>query len=367
MNIKNIILEEIQNLDDEIKEQSKQFQEPDAYRGVGLDEAIKSINAGHLIYYSQDPMSRDWEVIEYSLGDQANDITDDEIDDYVNQLVPWENNAKGVNLTTDFDNAQGYSDVVLGVKLNGNYVEFSDVHIFAEKPEECDVIQIYYNGDEISEKNFLNKFNKNITEDDYKGEHEAPTTEDSPMHDLIDTFGDDIYTHKAYDLFGRYSPYAAQSIPIIQRVKNKPNAPVKIYRAVPAVLTNQEKINDYEKQKVYILKTGRLPQGVDNWKNKSEYYDYISDEIEKLKSLPVEQETKTKINSGDWVTINPIYAKQHGLSHLNNKYKILTKTVLAKNLFTDGNDVNEWGYVDSISEITNENLQAGRIEKGNVK
>lgn len=358
--VKQIIREEIDNYRGNIKTprevaehiynllSPEQQEEPDAYRGVGLDEAIKSIDAGHLIYYSQNPMSRDWEVIEYSLGDQASDITDDEIDNYVNQLVPWENNVKGVNLTTDFDNAQGYSDIVLGVKLNGNYVKFSDVHIFAEKPEECEVIKIYYNDDEISKKNFLNKFNKNITEDDYRGEHTAPTREDSPMYDVTNAYGEDIYgsMEKAVRYFGAHRPYDMYSIGLIQRARNKPNMPVKIYRAVPAVLTNQEKINDYEKQKAYILKTGRLPQGVDNWKDKSEYYDYISNEIDKLKSLPAEQETKTKINSGDWVTINPAYAKEHGKSNLNNKYKVLTKTVSAKNLFTDGNDIHEWGYVE---------------------
>ena len=34
----------------------------------------------------------------------------------------------------------------------------------------------------------------------------------------------------------------------------------------------------------------------------------------------------------------------HGESNLNGFYKILTKTVSAKDLFTDGNSTNEWGY-----------------------
>ncbi len=197
----------------------------------------------------------------------------------------------------------------------------------------------------------FNPNNPDITKesvDDYRGEHTAPTKEDSPMYDVTNAYGEDIYGNieKAVKYFGAHRPYDMYSIALIQRARNKPNMPVKIYRAVPATLTNREKINNYEKQKAYIQKTGRLPQGVDNWKDKSEYYDYISDEIEKLKALPVEQETKTKINSGDWVTINPAYAKEHGKSNLNNKYKVLTKTVSAKNLFTDGNDIHEWGYVE---------------------
>lgn len=196
----------------------------------------------------------------------------------------------------------------------------------------------------------FNPTNPDITKEqveDYRGYHTAPTSEDSPMYDVTNSFGEDMYTNKALRMFGGYGSYDAYSIALIQRARNKPNMPVKIYRAVPAVLTNQEKINDYEKQKAYILKTGKLPKDVDNWQNSSEYYDYISNEIDKLKSLPQEQETKTKINSGDWVTINPAYAKVHGKGNLENKFKVLTKTVKAKNLFTDGNSIHEWGYVEN--------------------
>ena len=51
-----------------------------------------------------------------------------------------------------------------------------------------------------------------------------------------------------------------------------------------------------------------------------------------------------KINSGDWVTINKEYAIEHGKSNLRNKYKIIQKTVLASQLYTDGNSIHEWGY-----------------------
>ena len=55
-----------------------------------------------------------------------------------------------------------------------------------------------------------------------------------------------------------------------------------------------------------------------------------------------------KINSGDWVTIYRPYAKEHGLSSLRGKYKILSMTVPAKNLFTDGNSIYEWGYIENV-------------------
>lgn len=209
----------------------------------------------------------------------------------------------------------------------------------------------------FSNKNISAKEPVNLTEeDDYRGYHTAPTSEDSPMYDVTNTFGEDMYTDRALRMFGGYGQYDGYSIALIQRARNKPNMPVKIYRAIPAILTNQEKINDYEKQKAYILKTGKLPKDVDNWRNSSEYNDWISNEIDRLKALPPEQDAKAKINNGDWVTINPAYAKVHGQSNLNNKFKVLSKTVPAKNLFTDGNSIHEWGYVgNDLNEEINDN------------
>jgi hypothetical protein len=126
------------------------------YRAVGLDEAIKSCEVGHLVYYSRDPMSRDWEVIEYGLGDEASEMSEEEVDEYVNDLVSWVPNRKGVNLTSDLDNAKGYSDIVLEINLVGyDYAEFSDVHIFAKNPDDCKIKSVYYNGKEYSKEGFI--------------------------------------------------------------------------------------------------------------------------------------------------------------------------------------------------------------------
>jgi hypothetical protein len=126
------------------------------YRAVGLDEAIKSCEVGHLVYYSRDPMSRDWEVIEYGLGDEASEMSEEEVHEYVNNLVSWVPNRKGVNLTSDLDNAKGYSDIVLEINLVGyDYAEFSDVHIFAKNPDDCKIKSVYYNGKEYTKEGFL--------------------------------------------------------------------------------------------------------------------------------------------------------------------------------------------------------------------
>jgi hypothetical protein len=67
-------------------------------------------------------------------------------------------------------------------------------------------------------------------------------------------------------------------------------------------------------------------------------------EIERLKTDETEVKNINAINSGDWVTINRDYAKEHGESALNGKYKIISKTVKAKDVFTNGDSIHEYGY-----------------------
>ena len=138
------------------------------YRGVGLDEALKSIKVGHLIYYSKDPMSYDWEVIEYGLGGST-DMSEEEVGEYVKEIVPWNDVSKGVNLTTDLENAMGYSHIVFEVEVNGNYAEFSKYHIFAEKPKNCSIERIYYKGETITSDELLNIGRNMVNEDKIKG------------------------------------------------------------------------------------------------------------------------------------------------------------------------------------------------------
>jgi len=183
--------------------------------------------------------------------------------------------------------------------------------------------------------------------EDYRGAHEAPGKEGAPLYDvtLNGIYPEDIYSSQGARYYGDGSSFDNQTITIIHAYHNKPNAKVKIYRAVPKVLSNEEQIEDYEIQKKYILKTGKIPRSVTNWGDKSEYYDFISDEIDKLKKLPSNQAEKKIINSGDWVTISLSYAKEHGKHALNNKFRVLSKVVSAKDIFTDGNSIHEWGYV----------------------
>jgi hypothetical protein len=62
-----------------------------------------------------------------------------------------------------------------------------------------------------------------------------------------------------------------------------------------------------------------------------------------IKLSEEKKKLKLTINNGDWVTINRLYAVEHGESNLLGNYKILTKTVPANTLYT-GDSLHEWGY-----------------------
>ena len=197
----------------------------------------------------------------------------------------------------------------------------------------------------------LNKDNDvkfQMAEDDYRGSHTAPRQDDgASLDDLSNVFPDDIYGPRGAQYYGHYGqndPMDVQTISIISAVRGKPNARVTIYRAVPRVVSSKEQIAEYEKHKAYILKRGKLPPGVTNWPSPSKYYDFISDEIDRLSGLNEGEGDRISINPGDWVTINKKYAKEHGEAHLDGQYRIIQKTVRAKDLFTDGNSIHEWGY-----------------------
>jgi hypothetical protein len=133
---------------------------------------------------------------------------------------------------------------------------------------------------------------RKILENEYKGSHKAPNKfRGAPLHDLTQIYPDDIYSNKAVAYYGdRATDYSDRlSISIMQSTKDKPEANVKIYRAVPS-------------------------------------------------------NAQCDINASDWVTINKQYAVTHGERTLGGDYKIITKVVPAKHLYTDANSIHEFGY-----------------------
>lgn len=133
-----------------------------------------------------------------------------------------------------------------------------------------------------------------LKENEYRGQHKAPYNNgyDRPLYDVSSAYPDDIYTDKmAYRYYGSGDlDNDKNNINIIRLYKDKPEKTINIYRAVP-------KDNNI-----------------------------------------------TEINDGDWVTLSLKYAKNHGESYTDGGYKILSKKVPSKHVWTDGNSLDEFGY-----------------------
>ena len=123
----------------------------------------------------------------------------------------------------------------------------------------------------------------------YRGAHQ-PNPDDPAMHEAEVHFQG---IHENPRWYNHGGATYDESIRHIQKVRNKPDADITIYRAVP--------------------------HGV------------------------------TEINHGDWVTTSKQYAKTHGLHPEDPKQDmpVISKKVKAKHLRTPGDDVNEWGYYPS--------------------
>jgi hypothetical protein len=126
-------------------------------------------------------------------------------------------------------------------------------------------------------------------EDDYRGSHKAPDKENGcPLYDLTlnDVYPDDVYSKNGARYYGTGAVNDAQIHNFILKYRNKPNAQVTIFRAVP--------------------------------------------------------NTVKSINNGDWVAIDQRYAKNHMDGETD--WHILKKKVKASEIYTNGDSWDEWGY-----------------------
>jgi hypothetical protein len=129
----------------------------------------------------------------------------------------------------------------------------------------------------------------------YRGSHKAPGPDfGAPLHDLTgggQMYPSDVYSASASRIYGTGYPKAdREAFDLAKRVRGNPDAEVTMYRAVP----KDEKI--------------------------------------------------TSINKGDWVTLSKNYAQTHGESVLGDNYKIISKKVKAKDLWTNADSIHEFGY-----------------------
>lgn len=129
---------------------------------------------------------------------------------------------------------------------------------------------------------------------DYRGQHGAPMRDSgAPLHDLTgggDVYPADVYSRDALNIYGTGdAPVDRQALRVIRASRGNPDAEVTIYRAVP-------------------------------------------------------KDAPDTINPGDWVTTVRDYAAGHGDGPLGGDAKIISQTVKASDLYTNGDSWLEYGY-----------------------
>ncbi|MCQ9162968.1 hypothetical protein [Arthrobacter sp. STN4] len=123
----------------------------------------------------------------------------------------------------------------------------------------------------------------------YQGSHRAPTDDgySNPITSLAASFGPDVYTHPEFYGSGESDPETMRQLSI---ARDNPAATVRIYRALPPGLST--------------------------------------------------------INRGDWITLSLQYGRRHSIQDASEKndWPVIWADVPATTVFTDGNDLAEYGY-----------------------
>lgn len=157
--------------------------------------------------------------------------------------------------------------------------------------------------------------------EEYRGQHTAPGRDSAPAHDLI---GSGVYPKDVYQRPDWYEQ--GDGLAVMRRVlalKDRPDAKVAIYRAIPTEV--------YKREMAAAEKSG-------------------------------EPFLNRVIRPGDWVTIDKIYAKEHGESALNGDFKVVHKNVPASHIFTNGDSIMEWGYHPDTAKVGQRNFMPDTLE-----
>jgi hypothetical protein len=182
----------------------------------------------------------------------------------------------------------------------------------------------------------------NMSDDDYRMEHRPASPEGgAPLYDLTanGVYPADVYGPKGGLYYGDGADRGEDNaiVALAASYRGKPSKTVKIYRAVPRVPSREDVLRELEKTRAQWLRRDK-PRGTS-----FPSYDALVDEIERVRSLPEVPSPRITINEGDWVTIWKPYANQHARG-FGRHGKVITKTVRADELWTDGNSIYEWGY-----------------------
>lgn len=129
----------------------------------------------------------------------------------------------------------------------------------------------------------------------YRMAHQAPGFDSGgSLTDLRSIYPDDFYDHPEYYLDRGDNKYDQESLDAIRAARGKPDSFVSVYRASPV---------------------------------------------------------GTTIEPGDWVSLSPTYAKQHGMDAVDEALDmpVYRRQVRVSELFNEGNSINEFGWDPSVT------------------
>ena len=146
--------------------------------------------------------------------------------------------------------------------------------------------------------------------DDYHGQHAAPGPDSGvPIHNLSGVYPDDFYGPNGFRYYADHGqPRDRDSYMKHVRARGNPDHIMSVYRAIP------------------------------------------KDVYQKAMRQNSETPLALMIKKGDWVTPSKEYAKEHGEGALNGKYKVVARRVRAKDVYTNGDSIHEWGYHPEVKE-----------------
>ena len=207
-----------------------------------------------------------------------------------------------------------------------------------------------------AEAGVVGKAAKKLADVSYRGEHGAPIKgQGAPLHDVTgggEYYPDDIYSPQGLQYYGTgMDRMDRESMNIIQQARDKPDEMVTMYRAVPAgEKPPSKRLAELEKNMNAYKRRGNVPSSDENPNNLSgsDWYNDAWDRRAALEEMEDPAVEKIGMNAGDWVTLSRDYARDHGESALGGNYKIIKKKVPARQLYTQGDSINEFGYDPSV-------------------
>lgn len=266
----------------------------------------------------------------------------------VSQLPKAENEGNDIKLDTELSEYELFRDHNLVRKEGNTYTKVSPENIEdlynyflrqqESKVQELSKIDELY--DKASKINDFETFVDSVA--DFRDAHSAPSKDTTPTEEKINTGGDFSLEEVAKGFHNQPDDYFEPKNGARYYGYNNTEG-MQSFTAISNVIRGIKAGND----SIKITSYRAVPNGVD---------------INELKDY-------------DWVSFSEDYTKNHGESRFGEgEYKIIQQEVDIKDLWWDGNDINEWGYdtgntkkysrrelksiFDNSRKLTKEDIQA---------